>query len=165
MTGTTATNKFTESLLSLIRQQRHYGARIIISTQEPTISAKLLDLCNICIVHRFASPEWLSILQRHIGALRCEIGADGGGNGTGFNDMMKIIMNLMEGEALIFAPSAIMADGEFESEEHSGVWTTSQSSETSIRRLRKLGMGILKVKIRKRITHDGGKSKLAVTNT
>lgn len=49
----------TDNLLETIRLQRHLAVRIIISTQEPTISPKLLDLCSITIVHRFTSPEWL----------------------------------------------------------------------------------------------------------
>lgn len=57
MTETDEDQVFTESLLSAIRLQRHNGTRIIISTQEPTISPGLLDLCSITIVHRFASPD------------------------------------------------------------------------------------------------------------
>jgi hypothetical protein len=34
----------TEVLLTVSSQQRHYGARIIISTQEPIISPRLIDL-------------------------------------------------------------------------------------------------------------------------
>jgi hypothetical protein len=46
----------TEQLLATIRLQRHLGARVIISTQEPTVSPRLLDLCSVTIVHRFTSP-------------------------------------------------------------------------------------------------------------
>ncbi len=52
----------TEALLATIRLQRHLGARVIISTQEPTISPKLLDLCSVTVVHRFTSPDWLNAL-------------------------------------------------------------------------------------------------------
>ncbi|KAH7111372.1 hypothetical protein EDB81DRAFT_671448 [Dactylonectria macrodidyma] len=44
MTESDESQVFTESLLSAIRLQRHNGTRIIISTQEPTISPGLLDL-------------------------------------------------------------------------------------------------------------------------
>ncbi|KAK3331156.1 hypothetical protein B0H66DRAFT_598651 [Apodospora peruviana] len=47
----------TENLLSTIRLQRHLGARVLIATQEPTISHKLLDLCSVTVVHRFTSPD------------------------------------------------------------------------------------------------------------
>ncbi|KAK8072306.1 hypothetical protein PG996_005654 [Apiospora saccharicola] len=56
----------TNSLLSTIRLQRHLGARVFISTQEPTISPKLLDLCSITIVHHFQSPDWLRVLKGHL---------------------------------------------------------------------------------------------------
>jgi hypothetical protein len=47
----------TEQLLATIRLQRHLGARVVISTQEPTVSPRLLDLCSVTVVHRFTSPE------------------------------------------------------------------------------------------------------------
>ena len=54
---------FTDTLLSTVRLQRHLGARILISTQEPTISSDLLSLCSVTIVHRFSSPAWVRALQ------------------------------------------------------------------------------------------------------
>src|SRR5204863_353082 len=54
------------ALLQVIRLQRHLGTRVIISTQEPSISPKLLDLCSVTIVHRFTSPDWLKTLRRHL---------------------------------------------------------------------------------------------------
>ncbi|KAG9243542.1 hypothetical protein BJ878DRAFT_535151 [Calycina marina] len=63
----------TNTLLSTIRLQRHLGARIIISTQEPTISPALLELCSINIAHRFTSPEWLRSFKGHLAALATEV--------------------------------------------------------------------------------------------
>ncbi|MBE3045074.1 hypothetical protein IMZ48_21470 [Candidatus Bathyarchaeota archaeon] len=37
----------TNNLLATIRLQRHLGLRVVISTQEPTVSPKLLDLCTM----------------------------------------------------------------------------------------------------------------------
>lgn len=54
--GVPSADIFTSSLLTTIREQRHNATRVIIATQEPTISEKLLDLCSISIVHRFNSP-------------------------------------------------------------------------------------------------------------
>ena len=51
---------FTNTLLATVRLQRHLGAQIIVSTQEPTISLALLDLYSVTIVHRFTSPATLS---------------------------------------------------------------------------------------------------------
>jgi len=47
---------FTDHLLTTIREQRHNATRVLIATQEPTISEKLLDLCSVSIVYRFTSP-------------------------------------------------------------------------------------------------------------
>jgi len=66
MNSATEASTLTETLLSSIRLQRHLGTRVFISTQEPTISPALLDLCSITIVHRFSSPEWLKCLRQHL---------------------------------------------------------------------------------------------------
>ncbi|PHH60585.1 hypothetical protein CDD81_1441 [Ophiocordyceps australis] len=49
MTDTAECETLTKSLLETIRLQRHLGTRVAISTQEPTISPKLLDLCSVTI--------------------------------------------------------------------------------------------------------------------
>lgn len=67
MTATDSSSQFTESLLSVIRQQRHLATRVIIATQEPTISPALLDLSSMTIVHRFTSPSWLAALRIPLG--------------------------------------------------------------------------------------------------
>jgi len=74
MNGTAASEVFTQSLLTVIREQRHKGARVIIATQEPTISPKLLDLCSMTYVHRFTSPEWLETLKKHLAAASSSAG-------------------------------------------------------------------------------------------
>ncbi|RMY16931.1 hypothetical protein D0868_00051 [Hortaea werneckii] len=63
----TAADAFTESLVSTIRMQRHNATRVIIATQEPTISERLLDLCSISIVHHFNSPAWYTAIKDHLG--------------------------------------------------------------------------------------------------
>lgn len=138
MTDTPASKALTESLLGVIRQQRHYGARVIISTQEPTISPQLIDLCSITVIHRFSSPEWFSVLRRHISI----IDESNGGKAV---ELFQRIVGLKTGEALVFAPSAIVSttDGD-------GGWV-------------KLSDGILKVRVRKRVTWDGGRSVVAVS--
>ena len=61
--------RLTESLLTVIRQQRHLATRVIISTQEPTVvPTKYLDLCSFIIAHRFSSPKWLRVLAQHVSA-------------------------------------------------------------------------------------------------
>ena len=56
----------TNELTSIIRQQRHTGTRVVIATQEPTLSPELLDLANVTFVHRFQSPAWYEILKKHL---------------------------------------------------------------------------------------------------
>lgn len=172
----------TEALLATIRLQRHLGARVFISTQEPTVSPKLLDLCSVTVVHRFSSPDWLRTLQRHLAGVSAaskllrqvessgddgesgsessdgedgdddDSGSEGGGGGVrplelGSNDpaleLFSWIVRLRVGEAFVFAPSAVIGvDGAGE--------------------VKRLGHGALKVRIRNRVTEDGGKSVLAV---
>jgi hypothetical protein len=140
----------TNTLLSTIRLQRHKGTRIFISTQEPTVSPKLLDLCSMTIVHRFSSPEWLKCLREHIAALSFAEKTDAG----------KVIMDIVQlsaGEALLFAPEARI-DGAAKKVDGSGV---GGGNESGLMDFEKLGMKYLKIKIRGRTTADGGKSVMA----
>lgn len=130
MTDTPASKVLTESLLSIIRQQRHFGVRVIISTQEPTISPRLMDLCSITVLHRFTSPEWFSILRRHILMEEEKNDPDG---------LFRRILNLRVGEALLFAPSALLC-------------------RVNGRTPERLGSDLLQVRVRRRVTWDGGKS-------
>jgi hypothetical protein len=127
---------FTESLLTTIREQRHNSTRVLIATQEPTISEKLLDLCSITIVHRFQSPSWFQSIKDHLG------GASKMTTSTEYQNLMfERIVNLDVGESFVFAPSAFvgMQDGE----------------------PTKLGAVALLMKTRARLGADGGMSKLA----
>ncbi|KAI1775458.1 hypothetical protein F4818DRAFT_451751 [Hypoxylon cercidicola] len=153
----------TDQLLTTIRLQRHLGARIFISTQEPTISPKLLDLCSVTIVHRFTSPDWLLALQRHLAGisivrrLREKVNGENGVTEQEITDSVRAlviedsdpaaamfaqIVRLRVGEALLFAPSAVL-----------GIDSASN--------IRKLNHGVLKVRIRNRVTEDGGQSVMA----
>ncbi|KAL9105734.1 MAG: hypothetical protein Q9187_008663 [Circinaria calcarea] len=141
MSDTPASKALTESLLTVIRQQRHYGVRLIISTQEPTISPRLIDLCSITIIHRFSSPEWFNLLRKHVfvaeeqkkGTESCETA-----------EFFERILDLETGEALVFAPSAMVGDWSLKEERGKG---------------RK---GLWKLRVRKRVTWDGGKSLMCV---
>ncbi|GLB07601.1 hypothetical protein AtubIFM57258_002949 [Aspergillus tubingensis] len=136
---------FTETLLSV----------------EPTVSTDLLNLCTATVVHRFTSPEWLRILQKHLaGAATNPFSrkkGKAGGRGTDGEEgqldeateksLFDHIVNLRVGEALLFSPSSIVDvsiddDGGYE--------------------LRRLGSEYLAIRVRQRITKDGGRSVLAV---
>lgn len=152
----------TGTLLSTIRLQRHLGARIIICTQEPTISPALLDLCSVTIVHRFTSPEWMRSLKAHLAAVAPDMADQAldagdrqgnlmrepaaGAKNHSANFIFKKIVGLGVGEALIFSPSA-MIDVDVASD---GTWEYVR-----------LNTGFLKVRVRTRLTTDGGKSVLA----
>lgn len=151
MSETASSSTLTDTLLSCIRLQRHLGTRVFISTQEPTISPALLDLCSITIVHRFTSPAWLACLKTHLAALSKADDKDDDGLVLRIspNVVFDRIVKLRVGEALVFCPSAVI--GVVLSDNPYGL------------QLNKLGTGYMKVKMRARITTDGGKSVLATT--
>lgn len=121
-----------ETLLHTIRLQRHCGARVIISTQEPTLLTDLISLCSVTVIHRFSSPEWFLAIKRHI-----PITAEDG------DSLMRKIESLKTGNAIVYSSNAILGrdeGGEF-------IMGTSR---------------MITVSIRKRITSDGGRPVLAV---
>lgn len=134
LTTTPASKVLTESLLAAIRQQRHYNARVIIATQEPTVSPRLIELCSMIMVYRFTSPSWFAILQKHIPTPSGEGEAE---------ELFNQIICLRVGEALAFAPLGLVGDG--------GAGT-----------MMKLGSRLLRIKVRKRLTWDGGKTIVCV---
>ena len=134
----------TGELLNTIRLQRHLGTRIIISTQEPTISPQLLDLASFTMIHRFTSPAWMTTLSSHLaGASKWDMGD----TTRDVREMFKTIVDLGVGEALLFSPTAMVG--------------VTGERRGSVPVMERLGMGFLKVKVRSRWTSDGGKSVLA----
>ncbi|KAG8910549.1 hypothetical protein FRC02_007119 [Tulasnella sp. 418] len=124
----------TKTLLSITRQQRHLGIRIIISTQEPTVIPPiLLDLCSITIMHRFSSISWFEHLSQHISS---------GFSEQAFDDVVQ----LQTGEAIILAPA--------------GVGLFSMNSGPPSRA--SFGRRYLIIRVRRRVTMDGGRSVLVV---
>ncbi|KIV80639.1 hypothetical protein PV11_08127 [Exophiala sideris] len=126
--------KLTDQLISIIRQQRHLGSRVIIATQEPTLAPTLLDLCNVSIVHRFNSPAWFRVLKEHLAGASFSSGHYG-------EELFQTIVGLQTGQALMFCPTASF-------DVDNGV-------------VRRLGSAYIKVKIRSRVTFDGGRSIMA----
>ncbi|KNF06529.1 hypothetical protein, variant 2 [Puccinia striiformis f. sp. tritici PST-78] len=127
--------RFTDSMTSLIRQQRHFGIRTIISTQEPTVVPDaILDLVSFLVLHRFNSPSWIKHLSKHI-----SVNQD---RGESEGDWSRTISRLRLGEAVVVAPTAL--------------------SITSITRLSEpLATGFFIIRTRKRLTFDGGASIVA----
>lgn len=187
MTDTAESATLTESLLSTIRLQRHIGARVVISTQEPTISPKLLDLCSITIVHRFTSPDWLRSLKQHLAGAtvlsRGETATDLDGEGAAAGrsssaelrdpgmELFSKIVALRTGEALMFAPSAVLAvvgpasttaSSASSASSATGTADSTYGSGAAVNvELVRLGHGVMKIRVRRRITQDGGRSIMA----
>lgn len=86
-------------------------------------------------------------MKEHIAAL-----ADEGKGGLGKGKVFEEIVKLRVGEALVFAPGAVI-DVKDVVEGKEGVRGEKE--------LVKLGVGFLRIKVRARITDDGGKSVMA----
>ena len=125
--------------MSIIRQQRHLGTRVIIATQEPTLDTRLLDLCNVVIVHHFSSPAWFDVLKGHLAGSRGEKERS-----DMINEIFRTIVKLKTGHALIFAPRAMLH--------------TNTGAGVGTEAIARLGDGYVRVLIRPRVTADGGRS-------
>lgn len=161
MRDTDESHALTESLLETIRMQRHLGVRVLISTQEPTVSPKLLDLCSVTVVHRFTSPDWLRTLQKHLAgiSIMSVTAGDDEEDGhravkpvttTGKDAMMEMfstIVSLHTGQALVFAPSLVLGLGGM--------------GKDGMAKLQRLAHRALLVKVRSRLTTDGGRTVMA----
>jgi len=127
---------FTEALLSLSRQMRHYGMRVIISSQEPTVVPPvLLDLCSVAFMHRFSSRTWWDHVGKHFSA--------------DLTNAFDEIVRLKTGQAIVLAPSALAM-----------LHKSGQLAPDP--KPAQLGRRYMLVKIRKRVTKDGGASILVV---
>jgi hypothetical protein len=85
------------------------------------------------IIHRFSSPEWFEVVRKHISVAKTDE--------TSLETLFGRIIDLRVGEALLFAPSAVLNN-------HGG--------EQDV--FYRLGSRLLKVKVRNRLTWDGGKT-------
>lgn len=100
MLNTPGSKFFTDHLMHVIRLQRHQGARVIVSTQEPTIATELIALCSVIVMHRFTSPAWYAALKRHINAVENDA------------NVMQDVEALNTGEALVYSPNAVLGRNE-----------------------------------------------------
>lgn len=138
MNRSSAAEMFTDNLLTTIREQRHNATRVIIATQEPTISPRLLDLCSLTMVHRFTSPDWLMTLKTHLAAaspLTAET--------HHLTKLFERIIELNTGESLLFCPTAYL-------------------DLAPSRKPQRLGLRYIRFKTRLRLSADGGRSELAL---
>ncbi|KAB5592355.1 hypothetical protein CTheo_4179 [Ceratobasidium theobromae] len=140
--GKGATSELTQSLLSLIRQQRHLAMRIIISTQEPTVLPPvLIDLCSCLIMHRFSSKRWYDHLLSHIAADMPD-------------DAFAQLVSLKTGQALVISPACIAAFAPLN--------PPTSGSAAPKKTVAQLSRRYLIIKTRKRLTNDGGASIMVI---
>jgi hypothetical protein len=111
-------------------------------------------------VHRFTSPAWYKVLEGHLAAAligkRKESRKQEEDSGYQRVDLFDQIVNLGTGEALVFCPTALLdvvpSDGVIISRKAAPVEEVVQE----------LGARHVKIKIRNRLTTDGGRSILSV---
>jgi hypothetical protein len=138
MTESPSAKELVETFLSIIQQQRHFGVRTVICTQEPTVSPKLIELSSIIVIHQFTSPEWYKVIQKHVPMDIREVGS----NKDSIQSSLRQIASLQTGDAIIFAPSAYLM-GE-----------KDMVLDTRHRTFRML--------IRRRVTWDGGQTVVCI---
>ncbi|CAG7968190.1 unnamed protein product [Penicillium salamii] len=168
--------ELTETLLSMIRQQRHIATRVLIATQEPTLAPTLLELCNTTIIHRFSSPAWYKSIKSHIAGANDHF--SGMKNGLD-DDIFSKIVRLATGEALVFCPTALLDYGKPQdktsltscngsripydpgnSTESDDTETMQDTESNTDGPPLPLGPGYAHIRVRQRITKDGGRSML-----
>jgi len=139
-----AVTAFTEKLLKTIREQRHQATRVVVATQEPGINTALIDLCSITMVHRCTSPAWYAVLKKHVAAMFvASMAASGAEDAEEIDDkaFFERIVTLRVGESLLFCPMAAVGVRGGEVVRMDASWR--------------------KFKTRRRVTADGGITKLA----
>ena len=149
------------------------------------MSPALLDLCNVTIIHRFTSPAWFQAIKKHIAGATVVLA---GSKSSSENDQLfHQIVQLKTGEALVFCPTALLdavwsesptrassnslepseageKDESDESEEAES-YQIDESSDSGVQispqSVSQLGPGYFRLRVRKRVTVDGGRSHLA----
>ncbi|KAK6360023.1 hypothetical protein TWF696_001143 [Orbilia brochopaga] len=146
MGNQTSSQEFANSVIQNIRLQRHLGLRTIISTQDPQVHPELLELASFVLMHRFDSPRWFATLRHHVGfdeknneSASAEEQAEANKRAaTAFDQIMR----LNTGEAYLYCPQLVTVELRTWREE-----------------IARLGNRLLKVRVRRRLTKDGGVSK------
>ncbi|KAG8984461.1 hypothetical protein FRB94_004903 [Tulasnella sp. JGI-2019a] len=129
--------EFTRYITSIVRQQRHLGIRVVLSTQEPTVVPPvLLDLCTVAIMHRFSSISWFEHLAKHVSSEFSD-------------DAFDAVVTLQTGQAIVLAPGGL------------GIFFRAGEKQKS-KECESFGRRWLRVQTRQRVTKDGGASVLVV---
>ena len=141
-----STGSLAESIVGTVRQMRHYGLRVAISTQSPTaLPPEVLELTSIAVCHRFHSRDWYAYLSKkiplHAGAF-------------------PAVMALRPGQALVFAANHGLGvdagngdrDGHVDDDGHAHDSGEEEHGNGN-------SSNIFVIQIRKRLTADGGSSR------
>lgn len=120
--------------------------------QEPTVIPPiLLDLCTMAIIHRFSSLSWWNHLSNHLAAefepktFDTVVGLQVGASSDPIWSSSIDRPFLKTGEAIMVAPSSLVTMGIGAKEA-----------------LQQLGRRYMLVRTRKKLTADGGKSRLVI---
>ncbi|KAJ7024784.1 hypothetical protein C8F04DRAFT_1130573 [Mycena alexandri] len=124
--------RLTQSVSNIIRQQRHLATRVVIATQEPTV-----------IPPTILDLASIIICHRFSSPAWCTYLSRHVAAGSDSASWHKEVMLLATGDALVFSPAAAIG-----ADEDGGV--------------RLLGREHIKLRVRPRLTLDGGGSRLAV---
>lgn len=128
------------------------------TTVEPTaLPPVLIDLCSVAILHRFSSPAWWEAIVKHVSADFSDDDA--------FDHVVKLKVRVCRashvisrwltsraqtGEAVILAPSGL------------GRFPSAGKAFTGNPELAQFGRRYLLARTRRRVTADGGASRMVV---
>lgn len=113
------------------------GIRVAVSTQSPTaLPEELLELTSVAILHRFHSKDWYGFLSKKLPLPP-----------NGFHS----IQNFLAGEALVFSGMNHCEEADLIRAESDGEIKAISTSDDS--------QNVFRVKIRERLTADGGISR------
>jgi len=144
-----------KTVVDVVRQMRHFGIRVAISTQSPLVlPAELLELVSVAVVHQFQSRDWLAYLGSKL-PLR--------------NKHFREILTLEPGSALVYcsrthtSPRENASGDDFAGESDEDFDAQGQGPKSEIASGPDFGESqmkpkLIRLQIRKRLTRDSGAS-------
>jgi hypothetical protein len=147
----TTSDSLAHAVVSVVRQMRHLGMRVAISTQSPLVlPAELLELVSIAVIHRFHSLDWFTYLASKI-PLK--------------SSAFKSIRALAPGQCLLFSASQDLkllktraASESNTVREGDEAITGDDATPTTDEDHPAIASDIICMRVRPRLSHDLGKS-------
>lgn len=135
----------TNAIVDTVRQMRHYGMRVAISTQSPVaLPPEVLELTTIAILHRFHSRDWFEYISKKI-PLQPDIS-------------LAQVQQLEPGQALVFASTHELDTAVNATDDCIGGKDGGHGSDF-VDLVANPPTSVFKVQLRKRLTGDGGASR------